>query len=30
MSLLYAGADLLVLYHPEAVKALKKATTELI
>ena len=29
MSILYAGADLLVLYHPEAVRAVKKAIAEL-
>jgi acetyl-CoA synthase len=30
MSLLYAGADLLVLYHPESVRAVKKAINELM
>jgi CO dehydrogenase/acetyl-CoA synthase delta subunit len=30
MSFLYAGADLLVMYHPEAVKAVMKAIVELM
>ncbi len=30
MSLLYAGADLLVLYHPDAVKAVKNAIKDLM
>jgi acetyl-CoA decarbonylase/synthase complex subunit delta len=29
LSFMYAGADLLVMYHPEAVKAVKKAAIEL-
>jgi acetyl-CoA decarbonylase/synthase complex subunit delta len=30
VSLLYAGADLLIMYHPEAAMALKKTILELI
>ena len=30
LSLLYAGADILILYHPEAVKALKATISELL
>jgi CO dehydrogenase/acetyl-CoA synthase delta subunit len=30
MSLLYAGADILIMYHPEAVAALKRAITRLM
>jgi acetyl-CoA decarbonylase/synthase complex subunit delta len=28
--LLYAGADILIMYHPEAVAALKRAITRLM
>ena len=30
MSLLYAGADILIMYHPEAVAALKRTITRLM
>jgi len=30
LSLLYAGADLLIMYHPDAVAATKKAITDLM
>jgi acetyl-CoA decarbonylase/synthase complex subunit delta len=30
MSLLYAGADILILYHPEAVAALKRTIARLM
>ena len=30
MSLLYAGADILIMYHPEAVAALKRAIARLM